>query len=65
MCRYSIKRVSKNDPLRETKLFAVRAAKDLGYLPVTINEIIRATTKNQVSRILATARPIEIGTWRY
>ena len=67
MCRtMSIKRISKNDPLRTAKRDAIRAGKELGYLPMTLNAVATAMTEATISRIMTTARNSgEIGSWVY
>jgi len=67
MCRtMSIKRVSKNDPLRLVKRDAIKAGKELGYLPTTLNAVATAMTEATISRIMTTARNSgEIGSWVY
>lgn len=67
MCKaMSIRRVSKNDPLRVEKRDAIRAGKELGYLPMTLNAVATAMTEATISRIMTTARNSgEIGSWVY
>lgn len=66
MCRtISIKRISKNDPLKGIKREAVKAGKELGYLPMTLNDVVMATTEGRIARIMSQARNSEIGSWVY
>jgi len=66
MCRtISIKRISKNDPLKTIKREAVRAGKELGYLPMTLNDVVMATTEGRIACIMSQARNSEIGSWVY
>lgn len=66
MCRtMSIKRISKNDPLKVMKRDAIKAGKELGYLPMTLNDVAMATTEGMIARIMSQARNCEIGSWVY
>ena len=57
--------IKANDKLKDVKKNAVTAAKELGYLPNTINSIIRADTTEMIMGLLANARRSEIGMWMY
>lgn len=65
MCKMSIRRISKNDPLNALKRDAVKAGKELGYLPTTLNSVVMATTEGRIACIMSQARNCEIGSWVY
>jgi hypothetical protein len=61
MCR--TKPIARNDVLRSEKILARSIAKDLGYLPQTIDAIVTASSEVEINHILANARMTEIGSF--
>lgn len=57
--------IRKTDPLCEEKRTTREVARELGYMPETINKIVNAKTSAEISRIMATARQTELGSFHW